>query len=300
MAILVTGAGGQVGSELQRRAGVRPLMALTHAALDITDAAAVAAALRQHQARLVINAAGWTDVDGAEQSPQAAFAANAEGPAVLAAACGAAGIPLVHLSTDHVFDGQSRRPWRESDPVAPVGVYGRSKLAGEAAIRERLGAHLILRSSWLFGARGGNFLTTVLRWAREQKTLRVVANHVGGPTPVAALAETLLQLADRHLAGEILPWGTYHYCGSPCVSRYAFADAVLAEAHAGGLLSWRPILQAISVREWPGAPLRPANACLDCSEASLRLGLQAPAWRPALREALAELKELAAQQEGQA
>lgn len=290
MAILVTGAGGQLGRALCRAAGARPLCALTRAQLDITDAAAVHTALRRHRARLVINAAAWTDVDGAERAPQAAFAVNRDGAAHLAEACAAAGIPLFHVSTDHVFDGRRAQPWREDDAVAPLGVYGASKYAGECEVRRRLEAHLILRTSWLFAATGGNFVHTVLRWARTQAVVRVVAAHVGRPTPAVALAAALLQLADRHLAGEALPWGLYHFSGTPPVSRLAFAEAVVAEAQACGLLAQRPLLQPLPLSEWPGAALRPANACLDGARAQAVLGLAPPPWRPALAALLRELR----------
>lgn len=320
--ILVTGAGGQVGRELLRLAvtpAVRPAAAtvagiavpgptgalpagaavadgqaltvvgLARAALDITDAAAVAAALREHGARLVINAAAWTDVDGAERAPAAAFAANRDGPGVLAAACAAAAIPLLHLSTDHVFDGRRGRPWREDDELSPLGVYGRSKAAGEAAIRARLPAHVILRTSWVFGAQGRNFVKTLLARARAGEALAMVGDQVGGPTPAAALAAALLALAARHLAGAGLPWGTYHLAGRPCLSRHAFAQAVLAAAQARGLLATVPPLQEITAAAWPGASLRPANACLDCTRAERRLGLVAPDWRAGLAAVLDEL-----------
>lgn len=304
--ILVTGAGGQVGRELLRQAaGVAlsrglsasvlpaapglPVVGLTRASLDITDATAVAAALREHGVRLVINAAAWTDVDGAEHAPEAAFAANRDGPAVLAAACAEAGLPLFHLSTDHVFDGRPGRPWREDDALAPLGVYGRSKAAGEAAIRARLPAHVILRTSWVFGAQGRNFVKTLLARARAGESLAVVGDQVGGPTPAPALAQALLALAARHLAGDALAWGTYHFAGRPCLSRHAYAREVLAAATARGLLREGPTVQEIPSAAWVGAPLRPANACLDSSRAVRELGLTVPDWRAGLAAVLDEL-----------
>lgn len=293
MAVLVTGAGGQVGRELLRlaalEAGLPAVAGLDRAALDITRADAVAAALRQHAPRLVINAAAWTDVEGAERSPDAAFAANRDGPAVLAAACAAAGIPLLHLSTDHVFDGQGERPWREDDTLAPLGAYGRSKAAGEAAVRERLREHLILRTSWVFGRHGHNFVHAVLARARQGEALRVVEDQVGGPTPARALAAALLALAARHCRGDALPWGTYHLAGQPFVSRLELAAAILAGACRRGLLPAPVPLRAIAAADWPGAALRPANARLDGRRAAAELGLAAPDWRSGLAQLLDEL-----------
>lgn len=295
--ILVTGAGGQLGRELLRPvagaglAGVGPdlpLLGLAHAALDITDAAAVAAALREYGARLVINAAAWTDVDGAERLPERAFAVNREGAAVLAEACAGTGIPLFHVSTDHVFQGGPGAPWRETDALSPLGVYGASKAAGEMAIRARLPAHLILRTSWVFGVHGDNFVKALLRRAQAGESLAVVTDQRGGPTPARALAGALLALARRHLAGEVLPWGSYHFAGQPFVSRHAFAVAVLEAAQQRGLLSQPPTLRAIGAADWSGAPLRPANACLDGDRAQRLLGLAPPDWRPALAALLDE------------
>lgn len=296
MAILVTGAGGQLGREILRCAARdggqgTPLrvVGLARAALDVGDAAAVRAALRDHGARILINAAAWTDVDGAERSPAAAVAANRDGAAVLASACAEAGIPLLQVSTDHVFDGGGERPWREQDPQSPLGVYGLSKAAGEAEIRSRLGAHLILRTSWVFSASGRNFVTAVLARARAGEALAVVADQVGGPTPAAALASVLLALARRHLGGEGLPWGSWHFAGQPFVSRHAFAQAILAGAQARGLLPAPVPVRALRVSEWPGAALRPANACLDMTGTQACLGLVPPDWRAGLGAVLDEL-----------
>jgi dTDP-4-dehydrorhamnose reductase len=292
MAILVTGAGGQVGSELVRRAGDLPVVGLPRSALDISDAAAVFTALARHSARLVINAAGYTRVDAAEHEPEAAFLANRGGPEVLAEACAAAGIPLFHLSTEHVFDGQGGQPWREDAPVSPLGLYGHSKAAGEAMIRARLPAHLILRVSWVFGLHGRNFVRSLLALACEKHTIPVVGDQVGGPTPAADLATALLALAGRHLAGERLPWGTYHYCGQPFLSRAEFAEAVFEAACARGMLLQRPHVQTIATADWPGAELRPANARLDCRAAEQVLQLRLPSWHDALGDMLDEIKAL--------
>jgi dTDP-4-dehydrorhamnose reductase len=266
------------------------VVGLSRAALDISDAVAVSAALALHAPRLVINAAAYTRVDQAEREPDAAFLANRDGPAILAWACAAAGIPLFHLSTEHVFVGQGGLPWREDAPVSPVGVYGHSKAAGEAMIRTQLSAHLILRVSWVFGLHGRNFVRSLLALACEKHTIPVVGDQFGGPTPAADLAGALLALAARHLAGEPLPWGTYHYCGQPFLSRSAFAEAVFESACARGMLLQRPQVRVIATADWPGAELRPANARLDCRAAQQALRLALPSWHDALGDMLDEIK----------
>lgn len=290
MTILVTGAGGQVGCELMRRSGGLLVIGLSRARLDVTDAGAVAAALSAHAPRLVINAAAFTDVDRAEKEPGTAAAVNRAGPAILATACADVGIPLFHLSTDHVFGGGGERAWREDDPVSPLGVYGRSKAQGEEEVRSRLSAHLILRVSWVFGMEGRNFVRSMLGLAGNKPRIPVVGDQVGGPTPAADLARALLGLAERHLAGEQLGWGTYHYCGMPFVSRAVFAEAVFDAAAARGMLQQRPSVQEVALRDWPGANLRPANARLDCRAATQRLGLALPSWREALDDMLDEIR----------
>ncbi|HZB92799.1 MAG TPA: dTDP-4-dehydrorhamnose reductase, partial [Stellaceae bacterium] len=187
--LLVTGAGGQVGAEVMRQAPGLGVEAVgkSHAALDITRPEA-AAQIEEGGFDGVVNLAAYTAVDRAESEAERAFAVNRDGPARLAEACTRAGIPLLHVSTDYVFDGTKAAAWRESDPVAPLSVYGRSKAAGEAAIRERLERHLILRSAWIFGRAGGNFVKTMLRLGSEREELRVVADQRGCPTPAADLA----------------------------------------------------------------------------------------------------------------
>lgn len=290
MTILVTGAGGQVGSELLRRAGGLPVRGFSRKVLDITDTAAVAAVFEREAPRVVINAAAWTGVERAEAEPEAAFAANRDGPATLAAACAQAGIPLIHLSTEQVFSGSGVLPWRVSDPLAPLGVYGASKAAGEEEIRRRLPAHLILRVSWLFGRQGRNLVHTLLEQAGERHQVRVVGDQVGGPTPVAPLADALLQLAGRCLAEEALPWDTYHFCGTPFVTRAQFAEAVYDAACARALLLRRPVVEPIATPDWPGAELRPANARLDCGTLRERLGLELPDWGQGLADMLDEIQ----------
>ena len=189
MRVLIPGSNGQVGRELVAWAAQHGVEAigLTRVDLDLTDASVVEAVVHAHRPDAVVNAAAYTAVDRAESEPDVAFAVNRDGPAALAATCADLGIPLVHFSTDYVFDGTKSEPYVEDDPVAPLGVYGQSKWVGEEAVRTALDHHLILRVSWVFSRHGGNFVKTMLRLGREREALRVVADQHGGPTPAGAM-----------------------------------------------------------------------------------------------------------------
>lgn len=285
MSILVLGAGGQVGRELAARLE-NGEHALTRDEADITELESIAAALDAHRPKVVINAAAFTGVDAAESASELAMAVNGDGPAKLAEACARRDIALLHLSTDYVFDGRADTPYAPADAVNPLGVYGRSKVAGEVAIRKALPAHLILRTSWVFGRFGANFVKTMLRLARERDALRIVDDQVGGPTPAAALAEALLTLARRRVAGAELPWGTYHFAGAPPVSWRGFAEAVFAEAMHAGLIARAPRVEAIATADYPTPARRPLNSRLDMRDTQARLGLQTPDWLTALQKML--------------
>lgn len=286
--ILVVGAGGQVGCELMRRAPAthRPLAGLTRAELDITDGDRVRRITAELRPALIINAAAYTAVDKAESEPGRAYAVNRDGPANLAAACAGLDIPLIHVSTDYVFDGSKVGAYVETDPVAPAGVYGASKAAGEALVRERLGRHVILRTAWVFGRDGANFVKTMLRLAAERPELRVVDDQRGGPTPAGAVADALLALAAR-LDDGAQSWGTYHYCGTPATSWCGFARAIVAAAatHRGETVPVIPIRTA----DYPTPARRPANSVLDCAKIARDFGIGQPDWRPALVQCVADL-----------
>jgi len=209
--ILLFGANGQLGCELTRASAARaiPLVALSHADADIADEAAVRAAISRHKPSLVVNAAAYTKVDAAETETDAARRGNEIGPALLAAASAAAGVPLVHISTDYVFDGSKRGAYVEDDPIAPINAYGQTKAAGERAVRVAAPHHLILRTSWAYGEFGQNFLKTMLRLAATRDELRVVSDQRGCPTSTPDLAAAILAIAPRLAAGENV-WGTYH------------------------------------------------------------------------------------------
>lgn len=296
MRILLTGATGQVGFELLRalaplgevvattRTGVLPGGGACEVA-DFDAPGTLAGLVARVAPALVVNAAAWTAVDRAEAEPEACHRANAEAPGVLAEACAARGIPLWHYSTDYVFPGALDRPWREDDDTGPLGVYGASKLAGEQAIRASGARHVIFRTAWVYGARGGNFLRTMLRLGAEREQLAVVADQVGSPTPARWIAATtaaaLARRPDAH--------GTWHLVASGQASWHGFAEAIFADAHAAGLLPRAPALRAIATADYPTPARRPAWSVLDTSALARDFGLGLPDWRVGLRQVLGEL-----------
>ena len=289
MRILVLGARGQVGWELTRRAPAlgHETLAWDVAELDITDAAAVDRALAASNAEVVINAAAYTAVDKAEQEPELAFAVNRDGPAHLAAACARLQIPLLHISTDYVYDGRKPGPYVEDDATAPLGVYGASKLAGDEAVRRLLSRHVILRVSWVFGVHGHNFVKTILRLAREREELRVVADQHGGPTFAGDIADTLLELAGRTTEMDAnANWGTYHYCGEPATTWHGFASAIVELARARESLRVQTVT-AITTADYPTPAARPANSMLDCTRLAARFGIRPRSWQTGLEALLA-------------
>ena len=281
MKLLVTGANGQVGRALVE-AGGEEVVGLDRAALDITDRAAVHRSVTEHAPSLVVNAAAYTAVDRAEAEAERAFAVNRDGPAHLAAACAEAGVPLVHLSTDYVFDGTKGKPYRESDTPHPLGVYGQSKWAGEEAVREHVDRHVIVRTSWVFGTHGANFVRTMLRLMQERDTLRVVADQHGNPTAAADIARAVLEIAEQVHDGGDAPWGTYHFAGRPATTWHGFAEAILDEARRHGPVRTTHV-EAIPTSAYPTAASRPLDTRLDSTRLAEAWGIEAPPWRPALR-----------------
>lgn len=292
MRILLLGGNGQVGRALRRT--LPALGELVVATRDGADADVVAdfdapQALPGLVARIapdvVVNAAAHTAVDRAEAEPEAAFRANAEAPAALARGCAVTGALLVQYSTDYVFDGRGVRPYREDDATAPLGVYGASKLAGEAAIRASGARHAILRTAWVYAAHGRNFLHTMLRLAAEREELRVVADQIGTPTPAAWIAEATAHILRRGLAAS----GTWHLVAAGQTSWHGFAEAIMDEALAAGLLARRPRVLPIATADYPTPARRPAYSVLDTTKAQREFGLAPPAWRAGLRATLREL-----------
>ena len=301
MKLLLLGANGQVGFELQRAlAPLGELLCATRSGLlpggaaclvaDLADEAGLEAMLGREKPDVVVNAAAYTAVDRAEDEPHAAHAANADGPACLARWCQQRDALLLHYSTDYVFDGRGTRPYRENDPVAPLGVYGASKLSGEDAIRASGARHLIFRTAWVYAARGQNFLRTMLRIGRERELVRVVADQVGAPTParwIAATTALALQKQPQGCADARL--GTFHLSAGGQASWHAFAEAIFADALAAKLIERAPRVEPIATAEYPTRAQRPAYSRLDGRRLHDALGLRLPDWRRGVSETLAEL-----------
>lgn len=290
--ILVFGGNGQLGRELARAASERgtALAGLGRDEADITDAASVRRAIDRHRPALVVNAAAYTKVDLAETEREAARRANALGPAILAAACARSGVALVHLSTDYVFDGAKTGGYVEDDPIAPLSVYGATKAAGEDAVRGACQRHIIVRTSWVFGAFGRNFLKTMLALAQERDELRVVADQRGSPTSTRDLASAIHTVASRLAAGQT-PWGTYHFAGVGVTTWHGFAERIVAaQAPVTGR---RPTLVPIATRDDPRPARRPANSALDSSLFVRTFGIRPRRWEDeaedAVKAVLAEL-----------
>jgi dTDP-4-dehydrorhamnose reductase len=279
--LLILGARGQVGRALIAHANRRGFRhrALGRAECDVCDRDAVRRAITC--ARLVVNCAAYTAVDRAETEPDAALRVNAHGAENIAAACTEAAIPLIHLSTDYVFDGCSARPAREDDPTRPLSVYGRTKLGGEVAVRRHLRSHIILRSSWIFSASGENFVKTILRLAKTRPELRIVDDQVGGPTAADHVAQAVIDIAAISAKPGFNDWGTYHFSGAPATSRYEFARAIAANDGA--------VVLPIATKDFPTPAQRPLNSVLDCSRIFRTFGIKQPDWREPLRDVLAAL-----------
>jgi dTDP-4-dehydrorhamnose reductase len=303
MKLLLLGANGQVGFELQRSlAPLGELVCTTRSgalpggapcvALDIADASALDALLAREKPDVVVNAAAYTAVDRAEDEPEAAHAANADGPARLARWCQQRDALLLHYSTDYVFDGRGTRPYRESDPTAPLGVYGASKLAGEDAIRSSGARHFIFRTAWVYAARGQNFLRTMLRLGRERDLLRVVADQHGAPTPARWIAAvTALALQKQSQGYSDARHGTFHLSAAGETTWHAFAQAIFSDALAAKLIERTPQIDPITTADYPTRAQRPAYSRLDNRRLYDALGLRLPDWRRGVSEIVAELAD---------
>ncbi len=285
--ILVFGR-GQVGEALAEAAPAAGLgvSVLSHAEADIADPAAIAAAIAEVRPRFLVNAAAYTAVDKAESEPEAAARANAEGPRVLAEAAARAGIPLLHISTDYVFDGTKKGAYVEDDPVAPLGVYGRSKLAGEEAVRAAQPEHVILRTAWAYAKNGRNFLKTMLKLAAERPELRVVADQRGCPTSADDIACAILRVAEAAGKGRAA-WGTYHFAGTGETTWHGFATRIVAEQAA--MTGKQPPVIAIATADYPTPAKRPANSALDSSRFARAFGFRARAWEDETRRIVSAL-----------
>jgi dTDP-4-dehydrorhamnose reductase len=285
--VLVTGAGGMTGSEVSERAAQAGwhVAAMSHANFDITDRVAVEAAFRDSKPDVVINCAAYTAVDRAESEPDIAAAVNTDGARNVARAAAAMKASIIHISTDYVFGGDGRQPYLPDAPTAPAGVYAKTKLNGEIAIREETPCHAIIRTSWVFSHRGSNFVKTMLRLAAERDELRVVNDQIGRPTSSADLAEALLVTAEALLEDEARS-GTYHFANAGETSWFGFAQAIFEEA--GAKHGARPPrLVPVSTEEFPTPARRPAYSVLDTSSFTATFDVVPRPWRDALRDTLA-------------
>ncbi|MBB4591478.1 dTDP-4-dehydrorhamnose reductase [Xanthomonas cannabis] len=298
MKLLVIGANGQVGTELLRAfAQEGEVLATTRSGqladgcacerLDLDLPTLLGPTLDRLQPTIVVNAAAYTAVDRAEQERDAAFRANAEAPAVIAQWCARAGVPLVHYSTDYVFNGQGTRPYRPDDATAPLGVYGQSKLAGEQAVQAAGGRHLIFRTAWVYAAHGHNFLRTMLRVGAERDVLRVVVDQIGTPTPAALIADITAHALRQ--PGE--PSGLWHLTAAGQTSWHGFAEAIFAQAHARGLIARAPRVEAITTADYPTPATRPAYSRLDTHSLQDTFGVRLPDWQDGLNQVLDTLAQ---------
>ena len=282
MKVLVFGKSGQVAQEMARRcpAGTAATF-LGRDKADLTDAAACERAIAGFDGDVVINVAAFTDVDGAEENAEVATAINARAPGAMARACAAKSLPFLHVSSDYVFDGSGKTPFKPSDATAPINAYGNSKRAGEIAVSDAGGRPMILRTSWVVSAHGRNFVKTMLRLGAERESLSVVADQIGGLTPAAALADTLYCLAAALADGA--DGGTYHYAGTPDASWADVAREVMAQAG----LACR--IDDIATRDYPTPARRPLNSRLDCDSLLRDFSIRRPDWRKGLHDILTDL-----------
>jgi dTDP-4-dehydrorhamnose reductase len=288
--VLVFGAGGQVGRELIQRPALPgfALIGLTHAEADIADRDAVQDAVLRHKPDIIVNAAAYTAVDKAEADLGRALEANETGPGHLASAAKDIGAVLVHFSTDYVFDGCKTGAYVEDDPVGPTSAYGRSKEAGERAVRATMQRHLIIRTAWVYAAHGANFLKTMVRLARERDVVRVVADQHGTPTSAADLADAVLAMLPR-LQGQDGAFGTFHLTNAGRTTWHGFAEAIFAGLARHGSSVSR--LEAITTADYPTPARRPAMSALDCRKIADTYGIRLRPWEEAVGATLDALLE---------
>ncbi len=279
--ILVFGNTGQVGIELTKLEGVR---SLSRAEADLSNPDACAKIIRETECVAVINAAAYTAVDNAEEDEAAARVINADAPAAMARAAADKSVPFVHISTDYVFDGAGETPFAPSDPTGPLGAYGRTKLAGEDAVREAGGVYAILRTSWVFSRHGNNFVKTMLRLAESRDHLTIVADQHGGPTPASAIAAACHSIAHQLIEAPEKA-GITHFSGAPDTTWADFARAIFEE-------NGKPVtVEDIPTSAYPTPAARPLNSRLNCNSTRITFGLERPDWHAALRNVLTQLGE---------
>jgi dTDP-4-dehydrorhamnose reductase len=286
--ILITGGSGQVGTGIvQANRGRFEIIAPPRAELNLADRNSIGAMLGSHEWSAIINSGAYTAVDKAESESDAAFAINGDAPGIIAKAAAERGIPLLHVSTDYVFDGSKDSFYNEDDPVAPLGVYGASKEVGEQAVRAAGGRSLILRTAWVVSPWGNNFVKTMLRLGAEREKLGVVADQIGCPTSAADIAETLLTLAERLLADRSAPTGTYHFVNTGQASWHDLATHVFKRAAQRGRTA--PKVDAITTADYPTPARRPANSRLATDKIAEDFDITPRPWQDAIDDILETL-----------
>lgn len=281
---LITGAKGQVGHCLvQQLTGKADILAVDRDELDITDQAAVLRTVAEFKPDVIINAAAHTAVDKAETEVELSEAINVKGPLYLAQAANQVGALILHISTDYVFNGEGSHEYKETDTTGPQGVYGKTKLAGEIAVQQANPRSIILRTAWVFGEHGHNFVKTMLRLAKDRDTLGVVGDQFGGPTYAGDIASALINIANQILAGKEEAFGIYHFTGTPYVSWNDFAKAIFAEAVSQQVIAKAPTVNSIATSDYPTPAKRPANSCLDLNKIKQTFDIEPSDWQKALK-----------------
>jgi len=284
--ILITGGSGQVGHCLKAQLeGCAELSVPDSSALNIADRRSVRQAVETFSPDYIINAAAYTAVDKAEGDAGRAFAVNRDGARHLAEAAEAAGAAMLHISTDYVFDGAGGAPYDEAAPTSPQNIYGASKLAGEQAVLAACRRAVVMRTSWVFGAHGQNFVKTMLRLGRERDSLGIVADQYGAPTAAADIAAALITIVRRHTPEQLAERaGIYHYCGSPYASWFEFAETIFAEAATQGVLAKIPAVKPLATADYPTPAKRLADSRLDCGKIRTVFGIGPCDWHSALSD----------------
>ena len=285
MRVLITGCHGQVGSCLTQQLASNEntlVLALDREHLDITSQESVNAVVSEFQPTIIINAAAYTAVDKAEEEVELSYAINRDGPKFLAQAAQNLGAAILHISTDYVFEGNKVGEYLESDITNPQGVYGKSKLAGEMAVTEACDKHIILRTAWVFGEDGNNFVKTMLRLGENRDALSVVGDQFGGPTYAGDIASTLIKIANLINQGDVVEYGVYHYSGLPHVSWFEFAEAIFNVAVEQGVIASKPSLTTIATEQYPTPAKRPSNSKLSTDKIMTLLAVEPSDWKAAL------------------
>lgn len=293
MRLLILGANGQLGQELALLCAARDLPAVLAAktSCDVAEPDQVRATIRAARPEVVVNAAAYTNVDGAERDAELAFRVNRDGPGVLAELCAELQLPLIHISTDYVFDGTKPAPYVEQDTVRPLGAYGLSKEAGERVVRQKQPRHIILRTAWVYGRFGKNFLKTMMLLTNTRDSWGVVDDQIGTPTATEDIAQAILCAADRATAADA-PWGTYHVAGAAEGSWHDFANDIITEQ--AKYTRRMPDVKAITTDEYPTAARRPQNSRLNSDLFAATFGYRAKPWHervPSIVEALCTARQ---------